>query len=341
MDNAYIQRVLKFTQIRYLIPIDNFLLLLLVLYAFSLFPYGIFHLLVGVIEIFYVSMLFAIFLIFTNIYHFVFEFNERQKFIIGFLFCVLYSCFLLLLCSIVSTENQIWFWFYPAGLVFYCATSPFFAFLFNALLLPVIYLSFYPLLSTLGSMHFFFAYVVVLFFANIASVKICSDKRDLLKLSSIDSITGLKNRIALKSVIKEFYFISWFKPTRKLNAVICFDVANTEKINNLFGYSVVDIILQRISKLIQKNIADKDLLYRYDKTGFVLFIKSGEKENLLNEARRLQQLVADAIIFSDAEPIEIYCGVASREEGELLEATLIKADKALIAARINNRETQI
>ncbi len=334
VNSEYLQRLLEFVKVRYVVPLDSFLILLLFLYSFSLFPYGIFHLVLGNIYFFYASLISGFLLLTANIYHSLFEFSHYQKFIIGFIFAVLHFFFLFFLCMIAGNENIILFWFYPGALVFYCIVSPVFAAFFNLILMGLVYLLLGEYLSSVSLVLFVGMYFVIIFFAHIVATKICADKQELKKIMTIDSITGLKNHLALTEMLKEQKLNFLFQKKKKFNYVVYFDIENSKEISERFGHSVKDIVSQRLAKIVNRFVDKEDYLYRYGNKGFILFSKQSIES--LEKIDELKDKISKTNILTEAGPIHICYGVAIKDKNTSLEDMMTQADKALLAAKITN-----
>lgn len=323
--------VYRFFKISYIVPLDDFLTLLLVLYGVSLLPYGIIHLFVGDASFFYIGLVFGVLIVCAHVYNLLFEFSDFQRFVIGFALSVLHLLLLIFVC--ISTENTdfIWIWFYPGGLIFYCIIHPSFATIFTLILFPLLYTTFSVLLEPAELFLFLSIYIILMVFAHIAGFKICSDKEKLKTLMLTDSVTGLKNRLALDRMIRNSRIPCFFREIKKIQSVIYFDIDELKKIDDIYGHSVNDIIIQRVTRLVQNTLKNTDHFYRHSGKGFILFSEKGE--DIMKEAQNLKKVVQETCIFDNTQAISISFGVASKSGKDSIEDIMLQAYEELMKSK--------
>lgn len=327
----YFQRALKFLKVSYVVPLDDFLTLLLILYFFSLLPYGVLHILSGEPSFFYVGLALFLTLIAVNAYHILFELSRIQYFIAGLLFSVFNLGLMVFICF-KSSSSFIWIWFFPGILIFYCLSHPLIASFFSVVLIGVIFSVFYKALSYIDLVTIIGSYFILCAFSYFLGFKICGDKKQLEEFLLTDNITGLKNQTALDDLVKNKKTYPFFDQLPKINSVIFFDIDDFKKINHDYGYYSADLIMQRVSNLVKKRLNKKDYFYRCSKRGFVIL--SEHRESSIALSNDIKNGVFEAPIFSHAGSISISCGVAIRENDSLIATMINRADKALVSARI-------
>lgn len=300
-------------------------------YASSLLPYGVIHFFVGDPALFYVGSVFGVLIVCIHVYNLLFELSEFQKFAVGLILSVLHFFLLLFLCFSAKSTDFIWLWFYPGALIFYCISPPFFASIFSLILLPIIYITFSPLLGLVELSLFLSVYILLVVFAHVASFKICSDKEKLTALIRTDNITGLQNHLALDRMIRNSKAPWFFRKIKNIKSVIYFDIDELKKIDDIYGHSVNDIIMQRLTRLVQHTLKDTEYFYRDPSKGFILFSEKGEE--IIEDAKNLRKVVHETYIFDEAKSISITCGVAFRSANESIESVMLEAYEALIKSK--------
>lgn len=331
MSYDYFRRALKFLKVSYVVPLDDFLTLLLVIYFFSLLPYGILHTLSGEPSFLYIGLGLAACLIVANIYHIIFELSRIQNFIVGLAFSILHLSLMAFICF-KSASDFIWIWFFPGVLIFYCINHPLIASFFSLVLIGIIFSVFYQLLGLIDLIIIMGSYFILCVFSYFLGFKICKDKELLDEFLLIDNITGLKNQIALDRLIKRRSLFVFIDKTKKIKSVIFIDIDNIKSIHHTYGYYSSDIIIQRVSKIIKKNITSKDHLYKLSNKGFVILSENSEVSIKLSD--HIKNNIFEAPIFTYAESISISCGVAVRENDSSIETMINRADRALVSAKI-------
>lgn len=333
MSEKQLKQRLKFIKVNDVVPLDDFLILLMFCYGFSLLPYGIIDMLVGDQISFYAgTSLFA--LIFClHVYNLLVGFSRFQIFIVGLFLSLLHLGLLIFLCLNAQKISFIWGWFYPGMLVFYCLSNPFFASLFSLIFLPFVIMVLLEIMQLPNLAVFIAAYLSILIFAHIAGLRICSDKEELSNLSFTDALSGLKNRLALKKFLHDSTS-PW--RSKQIQSVICFEVDKIDEINELLGYSIKDIVIQRLSKLVQKNLVDDQHFYRHPDKGFVLFLSKQEDPVAL--ASQLERLVLENPVLNIQDyPIRISCGLALRSGQVSIKEMMLQAHQKLIS-KMNNKD---
>lgn len=172
----------------------------------------------------------------------------------------------------------------------------------------------------------------------------------LLYLSTIDELTGLANRKALRAQLKqELARVERYRDTvqGRLSAVFI-DLDNFKYYNDSFGHAIGDLLLKSVADLLRSCIRDTDFLARYGGDEFVLLLPETDAAQALQLMQRIVDLVgadeqwlallAQAVGHEVSVPqaCRLGCsvGIAPHLPGELeLDLILQRADQALYAAK--------
>lgn len=174
----------------------------------------------------------------------------------------------------------------------------------------------------------------VWFFHDITAHK--QAEASLRDLSRTDPLTGVANRRHfLVRASEEF---SRAKRFGHGLCVIMFDVDRFKRINDCWGHSVGDKVLQNICRGIQAVLRQVDFLARIGGEEFVVLAPDTDLDGALRLGERLRRHATD---WSGADPVIHYtlsAGVAALAPGDgSVDAVLRRADNALYQAKHNGR----
>jgi diguanylate cyclase (GGDEF)-like protein len=152
----------------------------------------------------------------------------------------------------------------------------------------------------------------------------------LEKFAIKDPLTGVGNRRALKNKLEEVVAIN--KRTNMPVSLIMLDIDNFKLINDVYGHSVGDDVLVKISSIIESRIRATDTLYRYGGEEFIIIAIDLNIEISAKIAEDMRTLVERSILIPN-KPITISLGVAEFLQSESIEQWIKRADTALYVAK--------
>lgn len=163
------------------------------------------------------------------------------------------------------------------------------------------------------------------------------------ELSVRDELTQLYNRRHFQSVLPlEIKRAHRFKKNLTL---IMMDIDFFKKINDQYGHLTGDAVLKEVVFLIGAKIREVDFFARFGGEEFVLILPNTPKEDGLNVAEKIRQLVEKnpfLVTKERQEHLTISMGVASYpQDGQTMEDLLDAADTALYAAKHQGRNCVI
>jgi diguanylate cyclase (GGDEF)-like protein len=120
-------------------------------------------------------------------------------------------------------------------------------------------------------------------------------------------------------------------------ALLMIDIDHFKKINDTHGHEAGDRALRAIGKLLLKNRRANDLAARIGGEEFCLLLPGSSVESAPTIDQRLREELP-AIGAGLGFPISFSSGLALRQPGETLESMMIRADKALYAAKEGGRD---
>lgn len=159
-------------------------------------------------------------------------------------------------------------------------------------------------------------------------------KQDFAALAGHDSLTGLPNRMLLRSRFVEG--ASSMRRSGDLMAVLCLDLDKFKPVNDTYGHPVGDILLHAVGQRLARTLQAGDTAARVGGDEFVVLqngIRSADEARLL--AHRIIRVVTAPYSVNGHEiRIGICIGIAVNEnDGLELDQLIARADAALYQAK--------
>ena len=181
----------------------------------------------------------------------------------------------------------------------------------------------------------------------------------LLYLSTIDELTALPNRKALRTQLKyELARVARYRQAGVCHLSVAFvDLDNFKFYNDSFGHAVGDMVLRAVVGLIRPCIRDTDYLARYGGDEFVLLLPETDAaqalqltERIVGAVRRdsslqrdIEQVLGRAVTIPPEKHLGCSVGIAQYQVSEHnldIEEILLRADQALYVAK-NGGKNQV
>ncbi len=163
------------------------------------------------------------------------------------------------------------------------------------------------------------------------------DIKKLESTAAIDPLTGCYNRRALNSYIE--HDIANTKRYGGDLSIIMFDLDHFKKINDNFGHSVGDIVLQEVCKVVTSVVRKCDYLTRYGGEEFVLVLPKTKLVNAVDLAEKLRRKIESHKINAGEKTIDISAsfGVAALRDNKDKQVLFDDADTMLYKAKASGR----
>ena len=155
--------------------------------------------------------------------------------------------------------------------------------------------------------------------------------------SNVDFLTQLYTKRALDRELKKVE--DGFKRYGNDFSVCFVDIDHFKNVNDTYGHSAGDIILQTIGKLIKEHSRDVDVVGRYGGEEFLVILPSTNLKNGTLFASKLRESIEKKkFVYEGKEiPITASFGVSQRKQHIKLEDTINQADKMLYKAKESGR----
>ncbi len=250
----------------------------------------------------------------------------------GVLFAVAYMA--TILAEMYFGGASIVYWVYPAMAVAYFFLPIGWAIAINAAVMALMM----PMLAP--EMPFIDLYRIV---ASLAVLNIVAclfarrmiDHRELLtSLATRDSLTGVGNRRALKTRLREMVALHDRRGGSMSLAIL--DVDFFKNINDEMGHSRGDQVLIKLAEIIHERIRLTDGLYRFGGDEFVILLNETGLKDAMYTCEQLRELI-ERSAQDIGHHMTVSIGMAELAKGESADAWLHRADVALYQAKKGGR----
>ena len=161
------------------------------------------------------------------------------------------------------------------------------------------------------------------------------EKEKLFKLSTLDPLSGLYNRLSLMEKIN--WLISKSKRERSKFALVFLDLDNFKTINDTQGHEFGDSVLKEVSHILVDIVRENDIVSRFGGDEFVLIISNVDDEGItVAEVMERLQYQLTKTLYHKEMPFNITAsmGVAIYpKDGEDATSLLKNADIAMFEAK--------
>lgn len=167
--------------------------------------------------------------------------------------------------------------------------------------------------------------------------KLVEARSALVHAATHDPLTGILNRQAiLDNLAKE---LSRAKRNDKTVGIGLCDLDHFKQINDRYGHPAGDEVLCGVTRIIQANLREYDLIGRYGGEEFLVITPEVGGFALQKAYERLRERVAESTIHTRVSdiPITMSIGVSSGTGANTIDALLDEADAALYRAKEEGR----
>lgn len=162
---------------------------------------------------------------------------------------------------------------------------------------------------------------------------------ELLRLATTDELTNLNNRRHFFNLAEQT--LSRSRRYREPLALLMCDIDFFKHINDTFGHSIGDQVLQQVAEIIKRTLRDTDIAGRIGGEEFAIMLVQTSTENAQEVAERLRQNIENSHIISEdghLVPLTISIGIAIPTYPIETLATLLQhADQALYQSKRTGR----
>ena len=158
---------------------------------------------------------------------------------------------------------------------------------------------------------------------------------EMKRLAETDALTGLDNRRSFFEKAEARFAAGDAGP----QTILMLDIDHFKTINDRYGHAIGDDVLTAFGNRSRTIVGSRDLAARFGGEEFVMLFDGAAPAAAEARAEALRALLAAAPLEVDGHAIRttVSIGLAHRLPGELLDKTLLRADRALYRAKHEGR----
>ncbi len=164
----------------------------------------------------------------------------------------------------------------------------------------------------------------------------------LQMLATHDQLTDALNRRSLEE--KGTMFCSLFQRTGKTLSVMLLDIDYFKVVNDTYGHQTGDLVLKRLSEMVNATIRSADCFARYGGEEFCILLPSTSELEALALAERIRNAYAALVFEVNGQSFQstLSIGVAdSKSTGLQFDKLITAADKSLYYAKQHGRNQSV
>lgn len=162
--------------------------------------------------------------------------------------------------------------------------------------------------------------------AEYANQRLLEALASLEQLATTDKLTGIYNRHKFDEVIGGE--IARSLRAKRSFVLLMFDMDHLKAINDRFGHSVGDHVLQELIRLIKTNLRAGDGIFRWGGDEFIVLAPEIELQDGVQLGEKLRRIVAEHT-FENGIKTSISVGVAAFRPTDTIDSLLIRVDDAM------------
>lgn len=156
----------------------------------------------------------------------------------------------------------------------------------------------------------------------------------LKNLSQTDALSGLYNRRFMNKKLEEE--IMKYQRYETPFSVLLLDIDYFKKINDTFGHDKGDLVIKKISSLMQKHIRNTDICARWGGEEFLILASNSDLNGAIKLANNIRELIENSE-FEINTYVTVSIGVSSMNKHLEQESLLKLVDNALYKAKEKGR----
>jgi diguanylate cyclase len=173
--------------------------------------------------------------------------------------------------------------------------------------------------------------------------EISSLKRQLQEMKKqvkTDGLTALANRKAFFEQVADMEANGDFLHGK--HSLLMLDIDHFKKVNDTFGHLFGDKVIKAVAMVLKKNTKGKDLAARFGGEEFIVLLPDTGIEGARVVAENIRQTIEGASIINPnnkqiVSKVTISIGMTELMDQDDFESMVVRADKALYAAKENGR----
>lgn len=174
----------------------------------------------------------------------------------------------------------------------------------------------------------------LLHFISVVTSELEEANKELKRVSGIDKLTQINNRLKLDEVLEYEFSISTRYNTGL--SILILDIDHFKEVNDTFGHLVGDLVLTQLAGILKSCVRESDTVGRWGGEEFLVILPHTRLEDAKKVAEKIR-ITVEKTKFQKAGHITCSVGAASFCGGDNSEELLSRADKALYHAKSGGR----
>jgi len=171
-------------------------------------------------------------------------------------------------------------------------------------------------------------------FITVVTAELEEANKKLKKISEIDKLTQINNRLKLDEVLQ--YEINSSERYSSELSILILDLDFFKKVNDNFGHLVGDMVLMEIGNILRLNVRETDTVGRWGGEEFLIILPKTNLNDALFVAEKIRTKV-EQTQFTEVGKITCSIGVTSYIKGDNQDKLIYRADMALYEAKNSGR----
>ncbi len=162
----------------------------------------------------------------------------------------------------------------------------------------------------------------------------CRVNLELEKQSRCDPLTGVLNRRGLSCSLESE--VERRKRSGSEMQALFIDLDDFKRINDVYGHSIGDITLQKVSNLLRASVRRSDYIARIGGDEFLVILPNTTRTDALPIAQKISRTIQEMLISSKFPHLRVGASVgmvSAAREDEMLQDLLVRTERALHAAK--------
>ncbi|MFZ0706226.1 MAG: diguanylate cyclase [Candidatus Korobacteraceae bacterium] len=169
--------------------------------------------------------------------------------------------------------------------------------------------------------------------------RLLNAQKEMEYLATHDSLTGLWNRLVWKKLLAAEFERAYRNATSV--AVLMIDLDHFKSVNDTYGHSAGDALLNKIGDVLQSLVRAYDHVGRYGGEEFIVLAQELSRDAALDYAERIRSTLAQTAVMHEGSPISVTVSIGLAFADILQErspdAMVRTADRALYRAKARGR----
>lgn len=157
--------------------------------------------------------------------------------------------------------------------------------------------------------------------------------------ANYDELTNVYNRRAFKLLSNKT--IAQHRRYGQPMSVLMIDIDRFKGINDTFGHSIGDIVIQATSRHLVTLCRESDIITRFGGEEFVVLLPQTDLQGAIKTAEKVRLGIANMEVLTEDEPVKFTVSIGISElsaNDQSIEPTLSRADQALYRAKRSGRD---